>query len=67
LSLVSMIIIDYKNNPKHSHSKIKGIIFPFEFLLLPFAGFFLSTLPAMISHTYLMLGKRIEYKVTEKV
>lgn len=67
LSLVCMIIIDYKNNPKHSHSKIKGLIFPFEFLLLPFAGFFLSTLPAILSHTYLMLGKRIEYKVTEKV
>jgi hypothetical protein len=31
------------------------------------AGLFLSTIPAMVSHTKLMFGKRMEYKVTEKV
>ncbi len=67
VSLGSMIIIDYRNNPKHSHSTLRKILFPLEFLLLPFAGFFLSTLPAILSHTTLMLGKRIEYKVTEKL
>ncbi len=67
LSLVSMIVIDYRNNPKNSQSKIKKIIFPFEFLLLPIAGFLLSTLPAILSHTTLMFGKRLEYKVTEKI
>ena len=67
VSLASMIIIDYRNNPKHTKSKLRKIIFPLEFLLLPFAGFFLSTLPAILSHTTLMLGKRIEYKVTEKL
>lgn len=67
LSLFSMIIIDYRHNPKNSHSTFKKLLFPFEFLLLPFAGFFLSTLPAILSHTTLMLGKRIEYKVTEKL
>lgn len=67
IALVAMVIIDFKNNPKHAHSKLRILIFPFEFLLLPFAGFFLSTLPAIFSHTHLMLGKRLEYKVTEKV
>jgi hypothetical protein len=38
-----------------------------EFVLLPIVGFFLSALPAIISHTQLMLGKRLEYKVTEKL
>jgi hypothetical protein len=33
---------------------------------MPLVGFFLSALPALISHTALMLGKRLEYKVTEK-
>lgn len=67
LSLFLMIVIDYRYNPKHSYSTVRKILFPFEFLLLPFAGFFLSTLPAILSHTTLMLGKRIEYKVTEKL
>lgn len=67
LSLLSMIVIDYKHNPKHSHSRVKKLLFPLEFLLLPLAGFFFSTLPAILSHTTLMLGKRIEYKVTEKL
>ncbi len=66
-SLALMIVIDYKNNPKHFQSKFKKIKFPLEFILLPVAGFFLSTIPAIISHTYLMFGKRIEYKVTEKI
>jgi hypothetical protein len=35
--------------------------------LLPVAGFFLSTLPGVISHTQLLLGNYLEYRVTEKV
>lgn len=67
LSLFLMIVIDYRNNPKNSQSTLRRLLFPLEFLLLPFAGFFLSTLPAILSHTTLMFGKRIEYKVTEKL
>jgi len=63
-----MIGIDFRNRPHSKNvSKMKYFIFPLEFLLLPIAGFFLSTLPALISHTQLMFGKRIEYKVTEKL
>lgn len=67
VALIAMVLIDYRSNPRHSHSTLRKLLFPFEFLLLPFAGFFLSTLPAIFSHTHLMLGKRLEYKVTEKI
>lgn len=69
VATAAMIFIDYKNRPKNEeqHSRIKQLLFPLEFLLLPLVGFFLSTLPALISHTQLMLGKRLEYKVTEKL
>ena len=68
LALVAMIIIDVRNRPKDkSLSKVRQFLFPLEFMLMPVIGFFLSALPALISHTQLMLGKRLEYKVTEKV
>lgn len=43
------------------------ILTPFEFILMPIAGFFFSALPGLDAHTRLMLGKYIEYRVTEKV
>jgi hypothetical protein len=65
---LAMIIIDFRNRPKAtSPSKKRQLLFPLEFLLLPFVGFFLGALPALISHTQLMFGKRLEYKVTEKL
>lgn len=67
LALLAMLFIDYKNRPSNKHLPLyRRILFPFEFLLMPFVGFFLSALPALISHTQLMFGKRLEYKVTDK-
>lgn len=67
-ALLAMIVIDFRNRSNNqSLSKIRQLIFPLEFVLLPIVGLFLSTLPALISHTQLMLGKRLEYKVTEKL
>ncbi|HSX40893.1 MAG TPA: glycosyltransferase family 2 protein, partial [Candidatus Saccharimonadales bacterium] len=67
-SLLVMMVIDFRNRPRQAaRSNIHQFLFPLEFVLLPFVGFFLSTLPALISHTQLMLGKRLEYKVTEKI
>jgi len=34
---------------------------------MPLVGLFFSALPGLDAHTRLMLGKYIEYKVTEKV
>ncbi len=68
LSLLIMIYVDYILQARHTKpSKVRRLIFPFEFLLMPVAGFFLSSLPALISHVQLIMGKRLEYKVTEKV
>lgn len=66
--LVIMVVIDYRNRPKHlSRSRFRELIFPLEFVIMPIAGFFLNSLPAIISHTQLMFGKKMEYKVTEKL
>lgn len=67
IALLAMLYLDYKNRPDNQHLPLRRkILFPFEFLLMPIIGFFLSALPALISHTQLMFGKRLEYKVTEK-
>ncbi len=67
-ALLVMVIIDFRNRPRNMFlGKAREFLFPLEFVLLPIVGFFLSTLPALISHTQLMLGKRLEYKVTEKI
>ncbi|MCL4415400.1 MAG: hypothetical protein M1365_01670, partial [Actinobacteria bacterium] len=67
-ALLAMIIIDFRNRPKNYSTTItRQFLFPLEFVLLPVAGFFLSTLPALVSHTKLMFGKRLEYKVTDKL
>ncbi len=64
----AMMVIDFRQRPNHQKlSKKRQLLFPLEFLLLPVVGFFLGALPALISHTQLMLGKRLEYKVTEKI
>lgn len=68
LATLIMLVADFHNRPKNAkYSRWRLLLFPLEFVLLPFAGFFLSTLPAIISHTQLMFGKRLEYKVTEKL
>lgn len=38
-----------------------------QWYFLPFISFLLSSLPALESHTRMIIGKKIEYKVTEKV
>ncbi len=52
--------------PKHI-SRWRSFLIPFEFLLMPIVGFFFNALPGLDAHTRLMLGKYLEYRVTEKV
>jgi hypothetical protein len=67
VAIFAMMFIDYKNRPEHVQLPLRRkIFFPLEFILMPIVGFFLSALPALISHTQLMFGKRMEYKVTDK-
>ncbi len=72
ISLISMVVIfviDAINRPPRPNKNryLSYIAQPLEFLLLPIIGFFFSALPGIDAHTRLMLGKYIEYKVTEKV
>jgi cellulose synthase/poly-beta-1,6-N-acetylglucosamine synthase-like glycosyltransferase len=72
LSLVSMVvifIIDALNRPPKpgGRSILSYITQPLEFFMLPIVGFFFSALPGIDAHTRLMLGRYIEYRVTEKV
>lgn len=67
--LIIMLYIDWKlKPPKPEH--IKNWTLPFFYLqwfTLPIIAFFLSALPGLDAHTRLLLGKRLEYRVTEKV
>ncbi len=38
-----------------------------QWYLLPFVSFLFSSLPALDAHTRILLGKKLQYKVTEKV
>jgi cellulose synthase/poly-beta-1,6-N-acetylglucosamine synthase-like glycosyltransferase len=69
LFLLVMIFIDNFYKPKRvgKVSALRALLTPFEFVLMPIAGFFFSALPGLDAHTRLMLGKYIEYRVTEKV
>lgn len=67
--LVIMIIFDniYKPKRPKNFPLWRAILMPLEFVLMPVAGFFFSALPGIDAHTRLMLGKYLEYRVTEKV
>ena len=67
--LAIIIILDLRQRPKRDDhaSLIKRIILPFEYLLMPVVTFIFTALPGIDAHTRLMLGKYLEYRVTEKV
>jgi cellulose synthase/poly-beta-1,6-N-acetylglucosamine synthase-like glycosyltransferase len=72
ISLVSLLVIFFidaqARPPRPAHvSLLRRWLQPLEFIMLPVIGFFFSALPGLDAHTRLMLGKYIEYKVTEKV
>jgi len=65
-----MIILNFRLRPKSEKRRIpilSGLWELLEFVTLPIIGFFFTALPGIDAHTRLMLGKYIEYRVTEKV
>jgi hypothetical protein len=65
-----MIILNNRMRPSREGRKIPLISFvveALEFVTLPVVGLFFTAIPGIDAHTRLMLGKYIEYKVTEKV
>ncbi len=67
--LIVVFIIDLRIKPPKPKEFATWRL-PFLYLqwfTLPIIAFFLSALPGLDAHTRLMLGKRLEYRVTEKV
>lgn len=69
LALFVMIIIDLALRPPQARPRTlwavtKEIV---QWLTLPLSTLTMSVLPGLESHTRLMIGKRLEYRVTEKV
>lgn len=69
LFLIGVVIVDMKLKPQRpeSFAKWKTPILYLQWLSLPIVGLLLSTLPGLDAHTRLLLGRRLEYRVTEKV
>lgn len=67
--LVIIIILDWKVKPKRplTFPRWKMPLLYLQWLFLPIVSFFLSALPGLDAHTRLLLGKRLEYRVTEKI
>lgn len=63
-----IIVIDWlMRPPRPENVKKRTLIFTIlQYLLLPVTGFLFGALPGMDAHTRLLLGKRLDYKVTEK-
>lgn len=69
VAMIAIIFIDWQQKPKAPKGTKwwRKAISPFEFVLLPIIGFFFTALPGLDAHTRLMLGRYMEYRVTEKV
>lgn len=67
--LLVIIVLDLRLKPKRPKEfqlwKIPALYL--QWLTLPIVSLFLSALPGLDAHTRLMLGKRLEYRVTEKI
>jgi hypothetical protein len=67
--MLVILIIDWKIRPPKPKNFAAWKL-PFLYLqwfTLPVISFFLSALPGLDAHTRLLLGKRLKYRVTEKI
>jgi hypothetical protein len=69
LFMVFVIVIDIRLKPPRPKDfaawKLPFLLI--QWITVPFVSLFLSAIPGLDAHTRLMLGKRLEYRVTEKV
>lgn len=67
--IIFIIVVDYLLRPPQPQYFKKRFILTtiLQYLLLPITAFLFNSLPGMDAHTRLLLGKRLEYKVTEKI
>lgn len=67
--LFVVFLIDWRIKPPRpkEYAAWKLPFLYLQWFTLPVISFFLSALPGLDAHTRLMLGKRLDYRVTEKV
>ena len=67
--LLIIVIVDFRQRPKREQKIgiFRKLTAPLEYVLMPVVTFIFSALPGIDAHTRLMLGKYLEYRVTEKV
>lgn len=67
--LVIILIINAKQRPPRPEfvSRLRAFLIPLEFILMPLSGLVFGVIPGLDAHTRLMLGRYLEYRVTEKV
>lgn len=67
--MLVIVFLDIKMKPQRpaNYSKWKLSFQFLQWLSLPLVSFFLSALPGLDAHTRLLIGKRLEYRVTEKI
>lgn len=67
--LLVVAFIDWRMKPPRpkEYAAWKLPFLYLQWLTIPVISFFLSALPGLDAHTRLMLGKRLEYRVTEKI
>ena len=68
--LIIMIVVDRAIRPKPPKGEVHrvfGFLEIVQWILMPVAALFMAVLPAIESQTRLMLGKRLEYRVTKKI
>lgn len=69
IGLFVIVFVDTLIYP-HQKSRLRTLLHPLTYLqwfLLPISGLIFGSLPGLESQTRLMLGKYLEYRVTEKV
>ncbi len=69
LFLAVVLLVDFRQRPTRDNKVglIRRLITPVEFILMPVVTLIFTALPGIDAHTRLMLGKYLEYRVTEKV
>jgi len=67
--LLLVIVVDWRLRPEHPEGEdfVDVLIGWASFALLPVVGLVLCAVPALDAHTRLLFGRRLEYRVTEKV
>jgi len=67
-SMGVMVIIDHRLKPAAPENQpLAKVLHLLEWCLMPAVGIALSALPGLVAHTRLLLGRYLEYKVTQKL